>query len=119
MSTEFSRASQEEKLIEGTIKILKDLIYKLDYFCDCIKTAPIDENDVINTIALYKDHLQRSHDVVNNKITKQKSHKHKTIDVITIVIVVLQFCTCTTLKVKNCNHHKMCLFTIFETNDII
>ena len=53
MSTEFARTSQQDKLPEGTITILKDndikkyLINKLDYFCYCIKTVPINENYAI------------------------------------------------------------------------
>ena len=51
MSTEFSRTSQQYKLLEGTIIILKDnnikkdLINKIYYLCDCIKISPINEND--------------------------------------------------------------------------
>ena len=43
----------------------KDLINKLDYLSDCIKSTPINENDAINNITLCKDYLVRFYDLGN------------------------------------------------------
>ena len=87
MSTDFARSSQQDKLLEGTITILKDnnnkkyLINKLECLCDCLKTAPMNENDVISTLTLCKDHLKRSHDVVNQHLPSMNNEVRGIIDV--------------------------------------
>ena len=70
MSTEVLRRRKQGKLLEGTITTLKDnkekldLINKLDFFTDYLKSSPMNENEVISTIRICKDHLQRSYDLI-------------------------------------------------------
>ena len=88
MSTNVARTSQQEKLLEGTMTILKDknnkkdLTNKLDYLCNCTKTAPIDENHVMSTTTLCEYHLQRSHDGVNQHFPSMNNEVKGTIDVL-------------------------------------
>ena len=49
--------------------------------CDCLKTAPMNENDVISTLTLCKDHLKRSHDVVNQHLPSMNNEVRGIIDV--------------------------------------
>ena len=85
MITYFARSSQQDKLLEGTAKILKDnddkkdLINELDCLCDSLKTTPMNENDVISTMTLCKDDLQRSHDVVNQNLPSMNNKVKGTI----------------------------------------
>ena len=67
---------QANKLLEGSISILKDNKQKLDainkiiYVIESIKTAPINENDVVKIMSTCKDYLQRSHDLANENMPK-------------------------------------------------
>ena len=66
MSTNNLRRSKQDKLLEGTINIIKDnklkldIVNKLIYFIDCLKNAPMNENVVVKTITMCKEYLQRS-----------------------------------------------------------
>ena len=52
MATSNFRRSKQDKLLEGTLNIIKDnkkkldVINKLMYFIDCLNNAPMNENDV-------------------------------------------------------------------------
>ena len=73
------RRSKQDKLLEGTMLMLKDdkekkdLINKLIYFSECLKTVPLSDDNVLKTITMCKDHLQRSHDIVQKSLPKANS----------------------------------------------
>ena len=78
-NTDNLRRSKEDKLLEGTMLILKDnkekhdIINKLIYYTECLKTAPLSNEDVLKTITMCKDYLQRSHDIVQKSLPKVNS----------------------------------------------
>ena len=53
---------KKDKLTEGTITIIKydkgkmHMINELFYFDDCLKTAPMNENSLLNTITMCEDY---------------------------------------------------------------
>ena len=61
MSNEHVCNSQQDKLLEITIKILKDnnlkidLTNKLDILLESIKTSPVNENDLMHTANACED----------------------------------------------------------------
>ena len=73
MTTDPLRRSKQDKFLEGTIKILKDnkekidIVNKLVYFIECLKTAPMNENDIVKTMTMCKDYLKRSYDFTKDQ----------------------------------------------------
>ena len=87
MVTNNLRRSKQHELLEGTTTMLKDneekdVIRKLVCFAECLKTGPMNENDVLSELTLCKDHLQRSHDVVNQHLPSMNNEVKGIIDVL-------------------------------------
>ena len=67
MASSNFRRSKQDKLLEGTLNILKDnkkkldVVNKLMYFIDCLNNAPMNENDVVSIMNVCKDYLKHLH----------------------------------------------------------
>ena len=81
--------SKQDKILEGTMLIIKDnkckkdIINKLIYFSECFKSAPMSDDDVLKTITMCTDYLQRSHDVVEKSLPKVNSEVKEIVEVMT------------------------------------
>ena len=73
-NTDNTRRSKQEKLLEGTMSMLKDskekndVISELIYFSEYLKTAPMSNDGMSRTITMWKDHLQRYHHIVQKSL---------------------------------------------------
>ena len=69
--TDNLRRSNQDKFFDVTTQMLKNnkgklnVINKLMCFIECVKIAHVNENDVVKTITMWKNCLQRSHDVLS------------------------------------------------------
>ena len=73
------RRSKQDKLLEGTFNIIRNNKQKLDAmnkstcFIDCLKNTHMSECDVVKTMTMCKDCLQRLHDTINENSPKTNS----------------------------------------------
>ena len=72
--------------MSGTINMHDDnisklnIMPKLDECANTQRSSAFDENDVMSMINTYKDHLQKSHDVVNINFPKENSETKEIIN---------------------------------------
>ena len=88
MASSNFRRSKQDKLLEGTLNILKDnkkkldVINKLMCFIDCLSNVPMNENDVVNIMTMCKDYLKQSHSMMLVNLPFVNSEVKEIIDVL-------------------------------------
>ena len=88
MASSNFRRSKQDKLLEGTLNILKDnnkkldVINKLMYFIDCLSNVPMNENDVVNIMTMCNDYLKQSHSLMLVNLPYVNSEVKEIIDVL-------------------------------------
>ena len=88
MASSNFRRSKQDKLLEGTLNILKDNNKKLDVmnklmcFVDCLNNAPMNENDSVNVMTMCKDYLKKSHSLMLVNLSYVNSEVKEIIDVL-------------------------------------
>ena len=86
MESESVQNSKQDKVLKGTLEIIKDnnnkllLIEKIDLFLDGLKSTPMNENEVVCLLKSCKDNFKLSHDTVKNSLPKVNTETKGIID---------------------------------------